>query len=169
MPNYLPKAQNTLKQRDSEEALLGHITSFIADSSRAPSCIHVAISVRSSVTHILHKTRRPTSSPFPFISLSESRSCCQRHAAAILRPKIYSQCNIYEARAKKKTYEFYTEKAAYKEEQRSGTIVSEGDMLLTETYYPTWTMESADHSLGEILQLCSGWQSIAKSKELVPN
>ncbi|MED6136868.1 hypothetical protein PIB30_059821 [Stylosanthes scabra] len=106
---------------------------------------------------------------------------------ASVESQIYSQCNIYEAGAKKKTYEFYTEKAADKEEQRSGTIVSEGDMLLNgaqpclvtqnkdesmfhpSEYYQTWTMESADHSLREILQLCSGWQSIPRPKELMPN
>ncbi|KAL1343282.1 hypothetical protein HN51_029699 [Arachis hypogaea] len=107
---------------------------------------------------------------------------------ASVESQIYSQCNIYEAGAKKKTFEFYTEKAADKEVARSGTIVSEGDMLLNgaqpclltrnneeamfhpSEYYPTWTMESADHSLREILQLCSGWQSIARPKDnLVPN
>ncbi|XP_061372257.1 probable pectate lyase 4 isoform X2 [Gastrolobium bilobum] len=93
---------------------------------------------------------------------------------------VESQCNIYEAGAKKKTFEFYTEKAADKEEQKSGFIISEGDMflngaqplLLTEyrdesmfhpsEYYPTWTMEAAAHSLRDILQLCTGWQSICR-------
>ncbi|MED6194182.1 hypothetical protein PIB30_026181 [Stylosanthes scabra] len=101
---------------------------------------------------------------FHLISPSESRSCCQRHAAAILRPKeklrdkeanetcasveshIYSQCNIYEAGAKKKTYEFYTEKAANKEEQRSGTIVSEGDMLLNGAQ-PCLVTQNKDESM----------------------
>ncbi|KOM36533.1 hypothetical protein LR48_Vigan02g268300 [Vigna angularis] len=70
--------------------------------------------------------------------------------------------------------------AADKEEQKSGIIVSEGDMLLNgaqpclltqnrevamfhpSEYYPTWTMEAAAHSLREILQLCTGWQSISR-------
>ncbi|BAT93592.1 putative pectate lyase 21 [Vigna umbellata] len=99
---------------------------------------------------------------------------------ASVESQIYSQCNIYEAGAKKKTFEFYTEKAADKEEQKSGIIVSEGDMLLNgaqpclltqnrevamfhpSEYYPTWTMEAAAHSLREILQLCTGWQSISR-------
>ncbi|WVY92697.1 hypothetical protein V8G54_031785 [Vigna mungo] len=65
--------------------------------------------------------------------------------------------------------------AADKEEQKSGIIVSEGDMLLNgaqpclltqnrevamfhpSEYYPTWTMETAAHSLREILLLCTGF------------
>ncbi|XP_024628680.1 putative pectate lyase 21 isoform X1 [Medicago truncatula] len=94
---------------------------------------------------------------------------------------IYSQCNIYEAGDKKKTFEFYTEKAADKEEQKSGFITSEGDMFLNgaqplclpieskgesmfhpSEYYPTWTMEAATHSLREVAQFCTGWQSICR-------
>ncbi|KAG5075980.1 hypothetical protein JHK84_057211 [Glycine max] len=93
---------------------------------------------------------------------------------ASVESQIYSQCNVYEAGTKKKTFEFYTEKAADKEEQKSGFIISEGDMflngaepsLLTENreesmfhpseYYPTWTMEAAGHSLREVLLLCTG-------------
>ncbi|KAG4911310.1 hypothetical protein JHK82_057322 [Glycine max] len=99
---------------------------------------------------------------------------------ASVESQIYSQCNVYEAGTKKKTFEFYTEKAADKEEQKSGFIISEGDMflngaepsLLTENreesmfhpseYYPTWTMEAAGHSLREVLLLCTGWQSICR-------
>ncbi|CAJ1977728.1 unnamed protein product [Sphenostylis stenocarpa] len=107
---------------------------------------------------------------------------------ASVESQIYSQCNIYEAGTKKKTFEFYSEKAADKEEQKSGFIVSEGDMflngaqpcLLTENkevsmfhpseYYPTWTMEPAAHSLREVLQLCAGWQSICRPVDrMVPN
>ncbi|RDX87902.1 putative pectate lyase 4, partial [Mucuna pruriens] len=99
---------------------------------------------------------------------------------ASVESQIYSQCNVYEAGTKKKTFEFYTEKAADKEVQKSGLIISEGDMflngaqpcLLTEKreetmfhpseYYPTWTMEAAHHSLRDVLQLCTGWQSICR-------
>ncbi|KAJ9539989.1 hypothetical protein OSB04_026495 [Centaurea solstitialis] len=49
---------------------------------------------------------------------------------ASVEAQIYSQCNIYEAGQKKKAFEFYTEKAADKEEARSGLIISEGDLVL---------------------------------------
>ncbi|KAE9589272.1 hypothetical protein Lal_00000438 [Lupinus albus] len=99
---------------------------------------------------------------------------------ASVESQIYSQCNIYEAGTKKKTFEFYTEKAADKEEQKSGFIISEGDMFLNgalrcppieykeesmfhpSEYYPTWTLETAADSFREILQLCTGWQSISR-------
>ncbi|PNX99454.1 pectate lyase-like protein [Trifolium pratense] len=98
---------------------------------------------------------------------------------ASVEAQIYSQCNIYEAGDKKKAYEFYTEKAADKEEAKSGIIISEGDMLLNgaqpcllteykesvfhpSEYYSTWTMEPATHSLREVIQLCTGWQSLCR-------
>ncbi|WJX15448.1 pectate lyase [Trifolium repens] len=98
---------------------------------------------------------------------------------ASVESQIYSQCNIYEAGDKKKAYEFYTEKAADKEEPKSGIIISEGDLVLNgaqpclpteykesvfhpSEYYPTWTMEAATHSLREIIQLCTGWQSLCR-------
>ncbi|XP_057427118.1 probable pectate lyase 4 [Lotus japonicus] len=102
---------------------------------------------------------------------------------ASVESQIYSQCNIYEAGTKKKTFEFYTEKAADKEEQKTGFLISEGDMFLNgaqpclpteykeesmfhpSEYYPTWTMEAADNSLRDILQLCTGWQSICRPED----
>jgi len=37
-------------------------------------------------------------------------------------------------------------------------------------YYSTWTMEAAEHSLREVLQLCTGWQSISRPVDrMVPN
>ncbi|KAI8539887.1 hypothetical protein RHMOL_Rhmol09G0217800 [Rhododendron molle] len=102
---------------------------------------------------------------------------------ASVESQIYSQCNIYEAGQKKKTFEYYTEKAADKEEAKSGLIRSEGDLFLkgaqaclltgagnecmfhpTE-FYPTWTMETASDSLKAVLQVCSGWQSLARPEE----
>ncbi|XP_022747428.1 probable pectate lyase 4 isoform X1 [Durio zibethinus] len=97
---------------------------------------------------------------------------------ASVEAQIYSQCNIYEAGKKKKTFEFYTEKAADREEARSGLIRSEGDLFLDgaqpclltgigETsvfhpseYYQTWTMEAPSDSLKHVLQICAGWQPI---------
>ncbi|XP_058772020.1 putative pectate lyase 21 [Vicia villosa] len=99
---------------------------------------------------------------------------------ASVEAQIYSQCNIYEAGTKKKAFEFYTEKAEDKEHQESGFIISEGDMLLNgaqpcmppeskeeimfhpSEYYPTWTMEAATDSLREVVQLCTGWQSVCR-------
>jgi pectate lyase len=69
--------------------------------------------------------------------------------------------------------------AADKEEPKSGIIISEGDLVLNgaqpclpteykesvfhpSEYYPTWTMEAATHSLREIIQLCTGWQSLCR-------
>ncbi|XP_054786233.1 probable pectate lyase 4 isoform X1 [Prosopis cineraria] len=99
---------------------------------------------------------------------------------ASVESQIYSECNIYEAGTKKKTFEFYTEKAADKEEQKSGIIISEGDVFLNgaqpclqsqhtegcvfhpSEYYPAWTMEAPLHSFKDVLQLCAGWQSISR-------
>ncbi|XP_010260019.1 PREDICTED: putative pectate lyase 21 isoform X3 [Nelumbo nucifera] len=99
---------------------------------------------------------------------------------ASVESQIYSQCNIYEAGQKKVTFKYLTEKAADREEGRSGCITSEGDLflngaqacLLTEAseqgmfhpseHYPKWTMEAPSDSLKEVLELCTGWQSIPR-------
>ncbi|KAE8717984.1 60S ribosomal protein L35 [Hibiscus syriacus] len=98
---------------------------------------------------------------------------------ASVEAQIYSQCNIYEAEKKKKTFEFYTEKAADREEACSGTIRLEGDMFLNEAqtrilagisesmfhpseYYKTWTMEAPSDSLKHVLQVCTGWQPVPR-------
>ncbi|KAL8145738.1 putative pectate lyase 21 [Apium graveolens] len=99
---------------------------------------------------------------------------------ASVESQIYSQCNVYEAGEKKKAFEYYTEKAADKDEPSSGLIRSEGDMFLngaqgctsTETsdgnvfhpseYYSTWSFEAAADSLKNLLQACAGWQSVAR-------
>ncbi|KAJ6727129.1 PECTATE LYASE [Salix purpurea] len=104
---------------------------------------------------------------------------------ASVEAQIYSQCNIYEAGQKKKTFEFYTEKAADREGSSSGFIRSEGDVLLKgaqqcllqgvgencvfrpSEYYPTWTLESPLDSLKDVLQICTGWQSIPRPAEMV--
>lgn len=100
---------------------------------------------------------------------------------ASVEAQIYSQCNIYEAGSKKKTFEFYLEKAADTEKVQSGFIRSEGDLLLNgaqpcplrecseefslfhpSEYYPVWTLEPASDSLKAIIQICAGWQSISR-------
>ncbi|CAL5407194.1 unnamed protein product [Camellia sinensis] len=105
---------------------------------------------------------------------------------ASVESQIYSQCNVYEAGQKKKTFEYYTEKgAADKKEAKSGLIRSEGDLFLNgaqaclltgvgeermfhpSEFYPTWTMESASDSLRTVLQICAGWQSIPRPPEQV--
>ncbi|KDP46106.1 hypothetical protein JCGZ_06617 [Jatropha curcas] len=103
---------------------------------------------------------------------------------ASVEAQIYSQCNIYEAGQKKKTFEYYTEKAADQEEARSGLIRSQGDVFLNgaqaclltgigEEYvfhpsecYPTWTLEVPSGSLKEVLQICAGWQSAPRPEEI---
>ncbi|WCJ19471.1 Pectin lyase-like superfamily protein [Euphorbia peplus] len=104
---------------------------------------------------------------------------------ASVEAQVHSQCNIYEAGEKKKTFEYYTEKAADKEEARSGLIRSEGDVFLNgaqpclltgvgeelvfhpSEYYQTWTMEPPSDSLKDILQICAGWQSIPRPQDVM--
>ncbi|XP_048326547.2 probable pectate lyase 4 isoform X2 [Ziziphus jujuba] len=96
---------------------------------------------------------------------------------ASVESQIYSQCNIYEAGQKKKTFEYYMEKAADRAEVKSGLIRSEGDLFLggaeaitfkgegifhPSEYYPSWTMEPAANCLHSILQICAGWQSVQR-------
>ncbi|KAI3716637.1 hypothetical protein L1987_67651 [Smallanthus sonchifolius] len=50
---------------------------------------------------------------------------------ASVESQIYSQCNIYEAGQKKVAFKYLTEKAADKEEECSGCIISEGDLFMT--------------------------------------
>ncbi|GFY82223.1 pectin lyase-like superfamily protein [Actinidia rufa] len=104
---------------------------------------------------------------------------------ASVESQIFSQCNIYEAGQKKKTFEYYTEKAADKQEAKSGLIRSEGDLFLNgaqscllngigeecvfhaSEYYPIWTMEAASDSLRAVLQVCTGWQSVPRPQDQV--
>ncbi|KAM3281087.1 putative pectate lyase 4 isoform X1 [Capsicum chacoense] len=103
---------------------------------------------------------------------------------ASVESHIYSQCNIYEAAQKKKAFEYYTEKAADKEEARTGLIRSEGDLFLNgaqgslltgvdgecvyhpSEFYPVWTLEPASDSLKAVLQICTGWQPIPRPSEV---
>ncbi|OAY72166.1 putative pectate lyase 21 [Ananas comosus] len=99
---------------------------------------------------------------------------------ASVEAQILSQCNIYEAGQKKAVFKYMPEKAADQEEVSAGWIRSEGDLFLNGAqpclvdgpgvdgvfsaaeYYQKWTMESASPALGEILQLCAGWQHIPR-------
>lgn len=100
---------------------------------------------------------------------------------ASVESQILSQCNIYEAGNKKVAFKYLTEKAADREEHSSGCIRSEGDLFLNgaqapqqgpenvfkaHEFYPTWTMESPTDALREIIQLCSGWQSIERPPDV---
>ncbi|XP_057970807.1 probable pectate lyase 4 [Malania oleifera] len=98
---------------------------------------------------------------------------------ASVESQIYSQCNIYEAGQKKVAFKYLTEKAADREEARTGFIRSEGDLFITGTqagllieanedvmfhpseYYPTWTLEAPSDALKHVLHHCTGWQSVA--------
>ncbi|KAK9938961.1 hypothetical protein M0R45_015671 [Rubus argutus] len=68
--------------------------------------------------------------------------------------QIYSQCNIYEAGTKKKAFEYYTEKAADREEAKSGFIRSEGDIFLNGAQPRTLT------GFSEECMFHPSWQSI---------
>ncbi|KAL5807494.1 hypothetical protein ACOSQ3_030383 [Xanthoceras sorbifolium] len=100
---------------------------------------------------------------------------------ASVESQIYSQCNIYEAGQKKVAFKYLTEKAADKEEARTGCIRSEGDLfiagtqhgLMTEVdehttlfhpteFYPSWTVEAPSDALKQVLQHCTGWQCVPR-------
>lgn len=99
---------------------------------------------------------------------------------ASVEAQIYSQHNIYEAGQKKIAFKYLTEKAADREDARSGCIKSEGDLFINETrsglmattaeseifhpseYYPTWTVEAPTEALKQFLQHCTGWQRIPR-------
>ncbi|XP_047339918.1 putative pectate lyase 21 [Impatiens glandulifera] len=103
---------------------------------------------------------------------------------------IFSQCNVYEAGDKKKTFEYYPEKAADKEEEKCGMIKSEGDMFLNGSesrlltkdeacvsvdnfhpseFYSKWTFQPATESLKTLLQTYAGWQAVPRPADLVSN
>ncbi|KAB1223993.1 putative pectate lyase 4 [Morella rubra] len=94
--------------------------------------------------------------------------------------QIYSQCNIYEAGQKKVAFKYLNEKAADKEEAKTGCIRSEGDLFISGTqaglmtegyehpmfhpseYYPTWTVQPSTDELKQVLQHCTGWQCVPR-------
>ncbi|KAL9235668.1 hypothetical protein vseg_010410 [Gypsophila vaccaria] len=104
---------------------------------------------------------------------------------ASVESQIYSQNNIYEAGKKKAAFLHYTEKAADKECEATGCVISEGDVFLSgalpgarplangesvfhpSEFYDTWTVEPPTDSLKHILQHCTGWQNIPRLPEKV--
>ncbi|XP_052174361.1 probable pectate lyase 4 [Diospyros lotus] len=102
---------------------------------------------------------------------------------ASVESQIYSQCNIYEAGAKKVAFKYLTEKAADREEASSGWIKSEGDLFLNGTQpgllpiasadcifrpielYPSWTVEPPTNDLKKVLQHYTGCQCITRPTE----
>lgn len=97
---------------------------------------------------------------------------------ASVESQIYSQCNIYEAGHKKVAFKYLTEKAADKEEERTGCLRSEGDLFINGTqaglmtvasemfhpreFYPTWTVEAPSDALKQVLHHCTGWQCVPR-------
>ncbi|XP_030925063.1 uncharacterized protein LOC115952124 [Quercus lobata] len=99
---------------------------------------------------------------------------------ASVESQIYSQCNIYEAGQKKVAFKYLTEKATDKEEAATGCINSEGDLFISATQaglmtkdtahkmfhpserYPIWTVELPTDDLKQVLQHCTGWQSVPR-------
>nr|XP_017253241.1 PREDICTED: probable pectate lyase 4 [Daucus carota subsp. sativus] len=105
---------------------------------------------------------------------------------ASVESQIYSQCNIYEAGQKKVAFKYLTEKAGDKEEASSGCIISEGDLFITGTqagllniadqqttfhpseFYKICTVEPSNDSLKQVLQHCTGWQSVPRPADQLP-
>ncbi|KAJ4849674.1 hypothetical protein Tsubulata_012136 [Turnera subulata] len=99
---------------------------------------------------------------------------------ASVESQIYSQCNIYEAGQKKVAFKYLTEKAPDREVATTGVIRSEDDLFVTGTqaglmveggehslfhpseFYPTWTVEAPTDTLKQVLQHCTGWQSLPR-------
>ncbi|CAM6022846.1 unnamed protein product [Sphagnum balticum] len=101
---------------------------------------------------------------------------------ASVEAQILSQCCIYEAGNQKTAFEYYTEKAADKDVEASGSICSEGDFLLrgaegwqrnpsvvfqAETYYSRWTLEQANDELMKKVLAIAGWQNIPRPPEAI--
>lgn len=102
---------------------------------------------------------------------------------ASVEAQILSQGCIYEAGSKLKAFEYYTEKAGDKSYEASGSIRSEGDVLLkgaqghqqhpeqvfrAESFYPCWTLERADDALKKKVSTIAGWQNIPRPPDLAP-
>ncbi|KAK7345643.1 hypothetical protein VNO77_16251 [Canavalia gladiata] len=99
---------------------------------------------------------------------------------ASVESQIFSQHNIYEAGQKKLVFKYLTEKATDKEVGATGYIRSEGDLFLNgaqpglmthdvechmfhpQEHYPSSTVEPPSDDLKQVLQHCTGWQSVAR-------
>ncbi|GER28648.1 pectin lyase-like superfamily protein [Striga asiatica] len=96
---------------------------------------------------------------------------------ASVEAHVYSQCNIYED-PHRAAFKYMKEKAADKNEECTGLIISEGDLFVDKTesglqslprescvfkpseYYAKWTVEPPNDDLQHFLQHCTGWQKI---------
>ncbi|KAL1330180.1 hypothetical protein HN51_047326 [Arachis hypogaea] len=102
-------------------------------------------------------------------------------ACASVESQIFSQHNIYEAGQKKVAFKYLSEKAADKGAEASGRIISEGDLFINgaqsgliasnnlecnnfhpREHYLAWTVEPPSDDLKQVLQHCTGWQSMAR-------
>ncbi|KAL6853626.1 hypothetical protein ACP4OV_019655 [Aristida adscensionis] len=101
---------------------------------------------------------------------------------ASVESQIISQCNIYEAAEKKRTFMYMEEQAADKDRSSSGRIRSEGDLFLNDAQecpangsqdaddepwdfniqdsYQSCSVQPASMELKLLLQCCTGWQPI---------
>ncbi|KAG8078424.1 hypothetical protein GUJ93_ZPchr0007g4412 [Zizania palustris] len=111
---------------------------------------------------------------------------------ASVESKIVSQCNIYEAGEKKNVFLYLKEQAADRDQSSSGRILSEGDMFLNgaeectahdseaaeaEVDDELWdfkvqdcdefcSVQSASMALRELLDCCTGWQSVPMPEDV---
>ncbi|KAI5395442.1 probable pectate lyase 4 [Lathyrus oleraceus] len=99
---------------------------------------------------------------------------------ASVESQIFSQHNIYEAGQKKVAFKYLHEKAADKDAEATGHIISEGDIFLNgaqpglmtgnvgvkvfhpSEHYLAWTVETPTDDLKQVLQHCTGWQSVTR-------
>ncbi|MCO5573391.1 hypothetical protein L7F22_027162 [Adiantum nelumboides] len=94
---------------------------------------------------------------------------------ASVESQVLSQCNFYEAGSKKKTFEYYFEKASDKHAEVSGSLCSEGDMFLNgavgvpknpelvfrpEALSLTCSISHCTPDLASRIQSVAGWQQI---------
>ncbi|XP_062205840.1 putative pectate lyase 21 [Phragmites australis] len=101
---------------------------------------------------------------------------------ASVQSQIISQCNIYEAGEKKKTFMHKEEQAADKDQSSSGRIRSEGDLFLNDAQecaayasegagdelwdfkvqdcYQSCSVQPASMALKELLQCRTGWEPV---------
>jgi pectate lyase len=101
---------------------------------------------------------------------------------ASVEAQILSQGCVYEAGNQNTAFEYYSEKAADKHHEASGSIRSEGDIFLkgaqgpqrnpeqvftAESFYPCWTLERAGDALMKKVSSIAGWQNIPRPPEAI--
>ncbi|KAL6616339.1 hypothetical protein ACP70R_038609 [Stipagrostis hirtigluma subsp. patula] len=107
---------------------------------------------------------------------------------ASVESQIISQCNIYEAGEKKKTFRYMEEQAADKDQSASGLIRSEGDLFLNgaedcvandsenagdelwdfkiKDCYESCSVQPASMALKTLLQCCTGWEPVPRPPDV---